>query len=80
MRYDRSSVALASQRPRVLNDTLKRNVTAFTDGPVDAARYAAALAACQLDADVSRLPAGDRTEIGERGVYSRAGTNLHVAF
>ena len=32
------------------------------------ARYRKALAACALDADVAALPAGDMTELGERGI------------
>ena len=31
-------------------------------------RYAETLAACALDADVASLPAGDMTELGERGI------------
>ena len=77
---DRSRVALAAQKPRVLNTSLRENVTIFGgDAPVDEARYRAALSAAQLDADVSRLPDGDRTEIGERGVTLSGGQKARVA-
>ncbi|KAH8062179.1 ATPase [Aureococcus anophagefferens] len=82
---ERSRLALASQRPRVLNDTLRRNVTKFGReaavlGGDDAdGRYAAALTAAQLDADVARLPDGDATEIGERGVTLSGGQKARVA-
>ena len=82
---ERSRLALASQRPRVLNDTLRRNVTKFgreaaVFGGDDAdGRYAVALTAAQLDADVARLPDGDATEIGERGVTLSGGQKARVA-
>jgi ABC-type multidrug transport system fused ATPase/permease subunit len=69
----------------VLNDTLRRNVTKFgreatVSGGDDAdGRYAAALTAAQLDADVVRLPDGDATEIGERGVTLSGGQKARVA-
>ncbi len=34
----------------------------------DEARYSAAVAACALDSDIAQLPAGDQTELGERGI------------
>ena len=36
--------------------------------PYDDARYAAVLKACALSDDVDLLPAGDQTELGERGI------------
>ena len=42
--------------------------------PVDKVRYNAAIAACALDSDIAQLPAGDETELGERGI------NLSGAF
>ena len=42
--------------------------------PFDKVRYNAAIAACALDSDIARLPAGDDTELGERGI------NLSGAF
>lgn len=36
--------------------------------PFDADKYAAVLAACALVEDIAGLPAGDATELGERGI------------
>lgn len=36
--------------------------------PFDAARYAAIIDACALQQDIDEMPAGDATELGERGI------------
>jgi ABC-type bacteriocin/lantibiotic exporter with double-glycine peptidase domain len=47
--------------------------------PFDPARYAACLQACALEEDVSRMPAGDATEIGERGISLSGGQKARLA-
>ena len=47
------------------NATLRANV--LFGAPWDEAWYAQVLDACALGADLAALPAGDATEIGERG-------------
>lgn len=42
-------------------------------------RYAKVLQACCLDADVTQLPAGDMTEIGEKGINLSGGQKARVA-
>ncbi len=79
VRYDRARVALAAQRPRVLNASVRRNVTAFSSEGFDPGRYERALAAAQLDQDIAQLPAGDATEIGERGVTLSGGQKARLA-
>ena len=79
VRYDRARVALAAQRPRVLNASVRRNVTAFSAESFDQQRYERALAAAQLDQDIAQLPAGDATEIGERGVTLSGGQKARLA-
>jgi ABC-type bacteriocin/lantibiotic exporter with double-glycine peptidase domain len=36
--------------------------------PLDPQRYADAIVACALADDIASLPAGDATELGERGI------------
>ena len=65
-------VALCPQLPWIFNATLRENV--LFGAPLDEARYRAVLSACALEPDLSVLPSGDQTEIGERGV--RGGLSL----
>ena len=45
----------------------------------DAARYAEVLAVCALEPDLALLPAGDLTDVGERGVALSGGQRQRVA-
>jgi ATP-binding cassette subfamily C (CFTR/MRP) protein 1 len=72
-----SSVAFAAQQPFILNTSVKNNI--LFGLPVDESRYARVLAACALLPDLAALPAGDATEIGERGVNLSGGQKARVA-
>jgi len=68
--------AFCSQTPFVVNATLRDNIVfgrAF-----DQARYDTILQACALLDDIAVLPAGDLTEIGERGVGLSGGQKARV--
>lgn len=54
------------QIPWIVAGTVRDNIT--FGGPWDADGYAAVLAACALGPDIAALPAGDATELGERGI------------
>jgi ABC-type nitrate/sulfonate/bicarbonate transport system ATPase subunit len=71
------SVAFAAQTPFILNATVKENI--FFGRTPDSKRYAAALEAAQLSRDLELLPAGDETEIGEKGVNLSGGQKARVA-
>lgn len=81
-------LAYVSQTAWVLNATLKRNITFAGDahnmdgGSSSAAaeaRYQKVLDVCSLRSDLSVLPAGDATEIGERGINLSGGQKQRVA-
>lgn len=56
----------APDRPACLLTCTQENI--LFGRPHDAARYAAVLEACSLTDDIAALPAGDATELGERGI------------
>jgi ABC-type multidrug transport system fused ATPase/permease subunit len=72
-----SSIAYVAQTPFIMNATLRENVLfgrAFDD-----ARYRRVLAACALLPDLAQLPAGDATEIGEKGINLSGGQKARVS-
>ena len=71
------AVAYAAQSAWILNATVKENI--LFGHPLDEARYAAVVRACQLEVDLSALPDGDATEIGERGITLSGGQKQRVA-
>lgn len=67
----RGRVAYCSQVPWIMAATLKDNIL-FGAAP-DKARYAAVVEAAALGQDLAELPAGDDTELGERGINLSGG-------
>jgi ABC-type bacteriocin/lantibiotic exporter with double-glycine peptidase domain len=47
--------------------------------PLDKARYINTIVACQLEKDLEILPAGDMTEIGEKGINLSGGQKARVS-
>ncbi|KAK9823485.1 hypothetical protein WJX72_003089 [[Myrmecia] bisecta] len=70
------SIAYSAQDPWVQNATLRDNIT--LGQPLDEARYQAVLSACALLPDLALLPAGDQTEIGEKGINLSGGQKHRV--
>ena len=73
----RGSVAYAGQVPWVISGTVRENVT--FGAAFDPGRYAAVLEACALGDDLAGLPAGDATELGERGINLSGGQKARLA-
>jgi ATP-binding cassette subfamily C (CFTR/MRP) protein 1 len=70
-------VSYCTQTPWVVNDTLRGNVLFGRD--FNQERYERVLEACALVDDLAILPAGDLTEIGERGINLSGGQKARVA-
>jgi ABC-type multidrug transport system fused ATPase/permease subunit len=73
----RGRVAYCAQVPWVMGATLRENV--LFGAPFEERRYLRVLEACALGPDLAQLPAGDQTEIGERGVTLSGGQKARVA-
>uniref|UniRef100_A0A7S2ZPD1 Probable ATP-dependent transporter ycf16 n=2 Tax=Rhodosorus marinus TaxID=101924 RepID=A0A7S2ZPD1_9RHOD len=73
----RGSVAYAAQTPWIFNDTLRSNIIfGETD---DDAIYSKTIYATALENDLEALPAGDQTEIGEKGINLSGGQKQRVS-
>ncbi|KAI7821028.1 hypothetical protein BC939DRAFT_456317 [Gamsiella multidivaricata] len=70
-------IAYVPQQAWILNKSLKDNIV--FDNEYDEARYQRVLFACGLEPDIAILPAGDATEIGERGINLSGGQKQRVS-
>jgi ABC-type multidrug transport system fused ATPase/permease subunit len=71
------SIAYSNQQAWIQNITLKDNVLFGKE--FDQERYSRTLRVCELEQDISILPAGDMTEIGEKGINLSGGQKQRVA-
>eukprot|EP01128_Nolandella_sp_AFSM9_P005804 TRINITY_DN287_c0_g1_i1.p1 TRINITY_DN287_c0_g1~~TRINITY_DN287_c0_g1_i1.p1 ORF type:complete len:1308 (+),score=249.92 TRINITY_DN287_c0_g1_i1:336-3926(+) len=71
------SVAYVPQTSWVMNATLKNNI--LFGYPYDEERYRRVVHACSLKSDFKLMPAGDETEIGERGVNLSGGQKQRIS-
>jgi len=74
---DSNFISYCSQSPWVVNDTLRGNVLFGREFDQD--RYDEVIKACALLDDLAVLPAGDETEIGERGINLSGGQKARVS-
>eukprot|EP00808_Paulinella_micropora_P011366 g41749.t1 len=70
-------VALVPQIPWILSMSIRDNI--LYGQPYDPQRYAACLRGCSLTEDLARLPAGDQTMIGEKGINLSGGQKQRVS-
>lgn len=72
-----SRVAYCAQLPWLINDTIRNNIVFSSTYVKD--RYLKVVHACGLTRDLEQLPAGDRTEIGEKGIALSGGQKQRVS-
>jgi len=70
-------VAYVQQQPWIQNLTVKDNI--LFGQAFDEAKYREALRICELERDLEILPAGDLTEIGEKGINLSGGQKARVS-
>ncbi|KAF7314589.1 ATP-binding cassette transporter [Mycena kentingensis (nom. inval.)] len=69
-------VAYAAQESWVLNETIRDNIT--FDTPYDEKRYKKVLHQCALEQDLALFQAGDKTEVGEKGLTLSGGQKARL--
>ncbi|KAF8930951.1 hypothetical protein BGZ47_000301 [Haplosporangium gracile] len=72
-----ASTSYASQTPWIQNSSIRDNILFDTD--YDEERYWRIIRACCLEQDLDSFPAGDITEIGERGVNLSGGQKARLS-
>ncbi|CAK4666586.1 unnamed protein product [Aphanomyces euteiches] len=70
-------VAFFSQQSWIQNMTIRENI--LFGKPYDRVKYNRVIEACALTADLAQFPAGDRTEIGQKGVNLSGGQKARVS-
>ncbi|RHZ33185.1 hypothetical protein DYB31_007822, partial [Aphanomyces astaci] len=70
-------VAYFSQQAWIQNMTIRENI--LFGHPYDRVKYNNVLAACALSKDLTLFPAGDRTEIGQKGVNLSGGQKARIS-
>lgn len=72
----KGQIAYVSQVPWITNSTVKENILFGTK--FDADFYEKTLEACALQADLSILPDGDETQVGEKGISLSGGQKARL--
>lgn len=72
-----SKPLLCSQPPWIQNATVKENILFGED--LDEEWYNRVIDACSLNDDINNFPAGDSTEIGERGITLSGGQKARIS-
>jgi len=71
------STSYCEQQPWIQNGKLRDNI--LFGNAYDKRRYVETMMACQLETDLTIMPAGDDTEIGEKGINLSGGQKARVA-
>lgn len=70
-------LAYSQQIPWIMSDTIRENI--LFGQPYNNESYNAVIKACALDTDFHAMPAGDLTEVGERGVSLSGGQKARLS-
>ncbi|CAO3631065.1 unnamed protein product [Cunninghamella blakesleeana] len=73
----RGSIAYCPQQPHIINATVRENILFGYE--YDPVFYDKVIKACCLKEDLKIFPAGDQTEIGERGINLSGGQKARVS-
>jgi ABC-type multidrug transport system fused ATPase/permease subunit len=70
-------IAYVEQHPWIQNGTVRNNIVFVSE--YNEEKYKATLKLCELEDDIAVFPAGDMTEIGERGINLSGGQKARVS-
>lgn len=70
------SIAYVQQTPWIQNKTIRDNI--LYGLPLDKVKYLDTIRLCELERDLEILPAGDLTEIGEKGINLSGGQKARI--
>ncbi|KAJ3427508.1 multidrug-resistance like protein 1 isoform i [Anaeramoeba flamelloides] len=73
----KGSMAYSPQEPWIQNATVKDNILLYNE--MNNNRYDKVIKCCALEPDLNILPAGDLTEIGEKGVNLSGGQKARIS-
>jgi ABC-type multidrug transport system fused ATPase/permease subunit len=73
------STAWIPQQSWIQNETLKNNIIFRLNSKLNNELYEQVLEACSLRTDIAIMPAGDKTEIGEKGINLSGGQKQRVS-
>ncbi|KAM5536848.1 hypothetical protein V8D89_009566 [Ganoderma adspersum] len=69
-------VALAAQESWIQNETIRENI--LFRAPYDETRYKKVITQCALERDLALFDAGDKTEVGEKGITMSGGQKARI--
>ncbi|KAF0696139.1 Aste57867_13085 [Aphanomyces stellatus] len=75
--YVGGSIAYCPQQPWIQHMTIRDNIC--FGRPYDRKKYAKVIDACLLATDLAALPAGDRTEVGQKGLNLSGGQKARIS-
>ncbi|XP_077989368.1 ATP-binding cassette sub-family C member 9-like [Glandiceps talaboti] len=74
---EHSRISYSAQKAWLQNDTLRNNI--LFGEPYEEERYQRVLEVCAMKHDLNMLPAGDMTEVGEKGINLSGGQKQRIS-
>jgi len=73
----KGEIAYASQEPWIFSGTVRQNILCGME--LDVVRYSQVIQASALEFDLSKIPRGDETQVGEKGISLSGGQKARIS-